>query len=154
MKTGRKLLGLLLAAVMFVSMFAALMPDASVSAAEELGTPKITLKKINSGTGVKITISKTNLADGYYIYITNTDNAYSKYMLNDGTYEREVGRLGGIETDGRRGRLVEAPKEGFGQVATQVGAHQACEIVGQKHWATLSPHGQTETTPLMAGQGS
>ena len=93
MKTGRKLLGLLLAAVMFVSMFAALMPDASVSAAEEFGTPKITLKKINSGTGVKITISKTNLADGYYIYITNTDNAYSKYMLNDGKYEREVGRL-------------------------------------------------------------
>ena len=101
MKTGRKLLGLLLAAVMFVSMFAALMPDASVSAAEELGTPKITLKKINSGTGVKITISKTNLADGYYIYITNTDNAYSKYMLNDGKYEREVGRL---EKDGTKKR--------------------------------------------------
>ena len=101
MKTGRKLLGLLLAAVMFVSMFAVLMPDASVSAAEELGTPKITLKKINSGTGVKITISKTNLADGYYIYITNTDNAYSKYMLNDGKYEREVGRL---EKDGTKKR--------------------------------------------------
>lgn len=73
----------------------------------------------------------------------------------DGSWvEREVGRLGGIEADGRRGRLVEAPEEGFGQVATQVGAHQACEIVGQKHWATLSPHGQTDTTPLMAGQGS
>ena len=73
----------------------------------------------------------------------------------DGSWvEREVGRLGGIEADGRRGRLVEAPEEGFGQVATQVGAHQVREIVGQKHWATLSHSGQTETTPLMAGQGS
>ncbi|MBR4344719.1 MAG: hypothetical protein IKP88_18790 [Lachnospiraceae bacterium] len=101
MKTERKLLGLLLVAIMFVSVFAVLTPNVGVSAAEGLGTPKITLKRINSGTGVKITISKTKGAAGYFIYITNTDNTYSKYMHSDGKDERLVGQL---EKDGTKKR--------------------------------------------------
>ncbi len=124
MKTGRKLLGLLLAAVMFVSMFAALMPDASVSAAEELGTPKITLKKINSGTGVKITISKTKGAAGYFICITNTDNAYSKYIQSDGKYERLVGHL---EKDGTKKRTYKIKGLPKGKYTFKVMAYDSNE---------------------------
>ena len=101
MRTGKKLLGLFLAVLMFGGIFAVLEPDVRTSAAEELGTPNVTVKKINSGTGVKLTISKTNGAEGYYIYITNTHNAYSKYMYRGGKCERLVGSL---EKDGTKKR--------------------------------------------------
>ena len=101
MRMGRKLFGLFLVLVMLISIFAALVPDISISAASGLGTPEFTVKTIKSGTGVKLTISKTKGAKGYYIYISNTNNSYSKYMYDNGKYDHNVGY---ISKDGTKTR--------------------------------------------------
>ena len=93
MKTFKKTVSLLLAGMMLAAMCITLKPDTATKAANNVATPTFTLKRVNSGTGVKIVINKTKGATGYYIYMTKRDNAYSSYLRNDGKSEQKIAEI-------------------------------------------------------------
>ena len=64
MRTVKKLLVVTITAVIVLGLFKNVRLEAA-----EIGTPKISLKYVNSKTGVEIIIGKTMGADAYRVYL-------------------------------------------------------------------------------------
>lgn len=56
----------------------------------EVAKPKVTLKTVNSGTGVKITIGNTKGAERYYIHMISCQNENSAYLPYNGEFNRMI----------------------------------------------------------------
>lgn len=78
MKFTKKLLAIMLTAVLVLGLFTGVMARAA-----ENGIPKISLKYVNSKTGVKITIGKTAGAEGYIVYLKGYGDSYSNYWSDE-----------------------------------------------------------------------
>ncbi len=90
MKFFLRSISLFMAVTIVSGMFVTLKPYTKAKATLSVETPTFTLKRVNSGTGVKIIINKTKGATGYNIYMTNRENAYSSYLKNGGKYKEAI----------------------------------------------------------------
>ena len=100
MRIAKKLLAAMLTAVMVLGLFTGVRVKAA-----ETGTPKISLKYVNSKTGVKITISKTSGADAYRVYLKGYGDSYADYWTDyaKNDWWREVAL---IEKNGKAKKVV------------------------------------------------
>lgn len=70
----------LMAVILFVALFIGVFAEIRIEADEfDMGVPEVSVKYINSKTGVKIIIGKTVGADAYKIYINGCGSGYSDY---------------------------------------------------------------------------
>ena len=97
MRIAKKMLAVMLMAVMFLGLFTGIRAEAA-----ETGTPKISLKYVNSKTGVKIIIGKTAGADAYSIYLTGYGSSYADYLNDDIKFKERKVAL--IEKNGKAKR--------------------------------------------------
>ncbi len=76
MRFAKKTICLLLAVLMVAGVFGSVQAEAKEMA---LPVPKIKVKAINKGTGIKVTILKTKDAEGFEVYACGTDTSYSEF---------------------------------------------------------------------------
>ena len=60
---------------------------------KQLGTPKFSIKKANSGKGVKLTVSKTKNATGFYLYYTDNTEVSLENLSSDDKDKYQVVKL-------------------------------------------------------------
>lgn len=91
MRYARKLLAIMLMAVLVTGLFSGIMAEAA-----ETDIPKISLKHVNSKTGVKITVGKTEGAEAYVIYLKGYGSSYADYWteVDKTDWWREVAVIG------------------------------------------------------------
>lgn len=79
MSRERKLMAVILAVLLFIGVFTEIKTEADEF---DMGVPEVSVKYINSKTGVKIIIGKTVGADAYKIYIKGCGSGYSDYWTD------------------------------------------------------------------------
>ena len=91
MSRVRKLMAVILAVLMFIGVFTEIRTEADEF---DMGVPEVSVKYINSKTGVKIIIGKTVGADAYKIYIKGCGSGYSDYWTDYAKNEwRDVAQI-------------------------------------------------------------
>ncbi|MBR4345204.1 MAG: hypothetical protein IKP88_21280 [Lachnospiraceae bacterium] len=85
-----------------IVMFSGLLECIQVKAKEiSLAVPKIKVKAVNSGTGIKITISKTKNAEGYEVYVSGKAISYVDYRNVD-----SFQKIAEVQKDGKAKRTI------------------------------------------------
>lgn len=124
MKHARKLLAIMLTAMLIMELFSEVRTEAA-----ETEIPKISLKHVNSKTGVKISIGKTEGAEAYVIYLKGYGNSYADYWTDrdKNDWWREMAVIGKNGTAKRTYTIKGLPK---GTYSIKVSALQKDPPVG------------------------
>ena len=117
MKYTKRLLSLMLTVLLISCMFGNIRAEAT-----ETSAPKITVKYVNSKTGVKITIGKTSGAEGYRIYLKGYGDSYANYWSDDAKNDWHI--VGFLEKGGRSKRTYTIKGLPKGTYAIKVAAVQ------------------------------